>query len=113
MIVWGHENCEPTEGISTAAVDRLVPLVLWQDLRGGTLTYAGSRHHLADTDADGLQDLVSIHQTSTGAMTVLRSLSDMHEVSLPAQVVANLRSSGGWKWASSRESVANTWGVLE
>jgi hypothetical protein len=112
MIVWGHENCEPTEGISTAAVDCLDAPVLWQDLRGGTLTYAGSRHYLADTDADGLQDLVSIHQTSTGAMTVLRSLSDGTKF-LPAQVVANLRSSGGWKWASSRESVANTWGVLE
>ena len=111
LIVWTHENCEPTESTPTPAVDCLDTPVIWQDLRASTQSYAASRHYLADTDADGLQDLVTVHATSTGAITVLRSLSDGTKF-LPAQTVANLRSSGGWKWAYSRENVANTWGIL-
>jgi hypothetical protein len=79
---------------------------LWQSL-GGSWSYDYSRQYLADTDADGYDDLISVLRTSRG-IAVFRHLSDGSSFG-PPELVAHLI---GWNWSLSRESVADTWGLL-
>ena len=85
--------------------------VVWQDLRTGGWSFAGSRQHLADTDGDGDGDLVSLHsQGGNPGILVWRHRSTRTGSSTP-QIVADLRT-GGWSYSASRESVADLYGTL-
>jgi hypothetical protein len=81
----------------------------WQTLAGGW-SWANSRQFLADTNGDSVDDLVSIHRSSTGGMLVWRHVSIRTTLDTPEQI-ANLTPGSGWLFSQSRESVANTWGV--
>ena len=82
----------------------------WQDLPTGGWSFANSRQHMADTNGDFLEDLISVHRTGTGGLIVWRHVSDGTSFAAP-ELVADLRT-GGWNWSVSREGVADTWGVF-
>jgi FG-GAP-like repeat len=82
----------------------------WQDLRTGGWSYDGSRQHLADTDGDGIQDLISVHsQAGNPGMLIWRSLGTASGFATP-EVMVDLKT-GGWSYSASREGVADTYGV--
>jgi hypothetical protein len=105
ILVWTH----PGSGCSThLCVDEPE---LWQDLRTGGWSWAGSRQHLADTDGDWVHDLVSVHsQTGNPGMLVWRHASTGLNFAAP-EIITNLKT-GGWSYSASREGVADTYGVL-
>jgi hypothetical protein len=104
MLVWVHPNCN-------RAWPCVEPPQVWQNLRTGGWSFAGSKQGLADTDGDGVLDLVSVHQQSGNpGMLVWRHRSDGSRL-LPPEIVADLRV-GGWSYASSRAGIAHTFGVL-
>lgn len=106
VLVWMHRSC-----ISATTPYCFQEPVVWQDLRSGGWSFAGSRQHLADTNGDGIDDLISVHsQSGNPGILVWRHLSTGQGFRTP-QVVADLRS-GGWSYAASRESVADTYGVF-
>ncbi|WP_170182362.1 FG-GAP repeat domain-containing protein [Blastococcus colisei] len=83
----------------------------WQDLRTGGWSYAGSRQHLADTNGDGMADLISVHsQTGNPGMLIWRSLGSATGFEAP-EVIADLKT-GGWSYSASRESVADLYGEM-
>ncbi|TQN43912.1 subtilisin family serine protease [Blastococcus colisei] len=99
LLVWVHVNC--TAGV-TACTE---PVQIWQDLRTGGWSYAGSRQHMADTDGDGDDDLISMHsQGGNPGILVWRHRSTTTRLSTP-DVVADLRT-GGWTYAVSRDTTA-------
>jgi hypothetical protein len=105
MLVWTHENC--TDGTSFC----LQAPVVWQNLKTGGWSFAGSRQYLADTDGDWIGDLVSVHsQGGNPGELVWRALSSGSGFGTP-QIVADLKT-GGWTYLSSRESVANLYGEI-
>lgn len=98
LLVWKHGN-EATK-----------PTV-WQDLRTGGWSFASSRQHLADTNGDFLDDLVSVHaQGANPGELVWRHVSTGVGLRAP-QVLADLKT-GGWNYQASRESVADLVGVM-
>ena len=104
ILVWVHEGC------ADLRPDCLYPPVVWQDLRTGGWSFAGSRQYLADTDGDGIDDLVSVHQQSGNPGELIwRHLSTGAGFSTP-QVIADLRT-GGWTYAASRDGVADLYGI--
>jgi hypothetical protein len=106
ILVWMHEGYRTAGGY-----EQLRPPVIWQDLRTGGWSFAGSRQYLADTDGDGVDDLVSVHsQSGNPGLLVWRHLSTGSGLQAP-QVVADLRT-GGWTYAASRESVADLYGLI-
>jgi len=105
ILVFGHENCE--QGDVTPGVNCLDTPAVWQDLRGGSWSYFDSQQFLADTDADGLEDLISIHRTPRG-VGVYRHLSDGSSFAAPE----TLNHLVGWNFTWTRGSVADTWGEL-
>ncbi len=75
------------------------------DLRTGGWSFAGSRQAAADTDGDGRDDLVSVHEQPTGGMIVwAHRLVDGRRAAAPAPV-AELPASAGWSFRGARESV--------
>lgn len=104
MLVWVHRNCGQVYGCLDA------PQV-WQDLKTGGWSFAGSRQYLADTNGDGLDDLVSVHsQGGNPGELVWRALSTGSGFAAP-QIVADLKT-GGWSYLNSRESVARLYGQV-
>jgi hypothetical protein len=100
LLVWVHRNCTVPGGPVCFASP-----AIWQDLRAGGWSYAGSRQYLADSDGDGAQDLVTVHsQSGNPGLLVWRHLSTTTRLSTP-QIVSDLRA-GGWSYASSRAAVA-------
>ena len=85
--------------------------VQWQDLTSGGWSFAGSRQYLADTDADGALDLVSVHRSSGTGLLVWRHVSNGTSAFAAPDNVADLRTRG-WNWSLSREGVADTIGVI-
>jgi hypothetical protein len=64
--------------------------VIWQDLRTGGWSFAGSRQYLADTDDDFTDDLVSVHsQSGNPGILLWRHLSTGDGLQSP-QIVADL-----------------------
>ena len=107
ILVWVHQwNADPSNG----TVAKAAPM-LWQDLRTGGWSFAGSRQHLADTNGDGADDLISVHsQSGNPGILLWRHLSTGSGLAAP-QIVADLRT-GGWSYSVSRESVADTYGAF-
>jgi hypothetical protein len=105
LLVWMHRGCG--DGWSPC----LEAPVIWQDLRTGGWSFAGSRQYLADTNGDGRDDLVTLHsQSGNPGILVWRHLSTGSGLADP-QIVADLRT-GGWSYGASREGVADTYGLL-
>jgi hypothetical protein len=105
ILVWMHPGCGGSSSLCLEEPE------LWQDLRAGGWSWAGSRQHLADTNGDWMQDLVSIHyQGSNPGMIVWRHTSTGGGLATP-EIVSNLKT-GGWSYSGSREGVAETYGVL-
>ena len=104
ILVWVHPNCN-------YGYTCLQAPVVWQDLRTGGWSFAGSRQYLADTNGDGKDDLVGVHQQSGNPGELIwRHLSTGTGFSTP-QIIADLRT-GGWTYAASREGVANLYGEI-
>jgi hypothetical protein len=104
LLVWVHLGCG---GMSFCTQSP----VIWQDLRSGGWSFAGSRQYLADTNGDGKDDLISVHQQSGNPGELIwRHLSTGAGFSTP-QVIADLRT-GGWTYAASRETVADLYGEI-
>jgi hypothetical protein len=82
----------------------------WQDLITAGWSFASSRQYLADTDGDYIDDLVTVHKSSGTGFLVWRHVSDGTTLALP-QLVDDLRTTG-WNYASSREGIAHTIGVM-
>jgi hypothetical protein len=100
-----HPNCATGQAYCLGTPE------IWQDLRTGGWSFAGSRQYLADTDGDWLEDLVSVHrQSGNPGMLIWRHLSTGSGLSSP-QVIADLRT-GGWTYSVSREGVADTYGFF-
>jgi hypothetical protein len=105
MLVWVHPACA---NVAHICFDRPV---VWQDLRTGGWSFAGSRQHLADTNGDDIVDLVSVHsQSGNPGLLLWRHLSTGAGLLAP-QVVADLRA-GGWSYTASRETVADLYGEI-
>lgn len=104
VLVWVSVNCSAADGdVCWEAPTR------WQTLTTGW-SFANSRQYLADTDGDFVDDLVSVHRSGSGGMIAWRHVSNRTVFTAPQQL-ANLTSASGWNWSSSKESVANTWGL--
>lgn len=87
------------------------PPEIWQDLRSGGWSFAGSRQYLADTNNDGLDDLISVHeQAGNPGELIWRHLSTGSGFAAP-QVISDLRT-GGWTYRASREGVATNVGYF-
>ena len=84
--------------------------MVWQELKTGGWSFAGSRQYLADTNGDGLDDLISVHSQAGGGEIVWRALSTGTGFGTP-QIVANLKT-GGWNYLNSREKVASLYGQI-
>jgi hypothetical protein len=108
FLVWVQRNCESEE--AGLEPDCFEPPVLWKTMSTGGWSYANSRQYLADTNGDYTLDLVSVHYVGSGGMIVWRQLSNGSTFGSP-QMVADLRT-GGWNFLRSRESVADTWGLI-
>jgi hypothetical protein len=106
ILVWLHQGCL----WSWPAPACLQPPVVWQDLRTGGWSFAGSRQYLADTNGDGIDDLVSVHQQAFNAGELIWRHVSTGTGLLAPQVIADLRT-GGWRYLVSREGVADTWGL--
>lgn len=99
LLVWVHRNCTTSGGpLCFEAPTR------WQDLRTGGWSYTGSRQVVVDTDADGDDDLVTLHSSGASpGLLVWRHESDSTRLLAPA-LVTDLRG-GGWNYALSRADV--------
>lgn len=105
MLVWVHTNC--SDGTNFC----LNPPVVWQNLKTGGWSFAGSRQYIADSDGDGFDDLISVHsQGGNPGELVWRALSTGSGFGTP-EIVANLKT-GGWNYLSSREKVASLYGQI-
>jgi len=105
ILVWVHESCSTGSSLCLADPE------IWQDLRTGGWSFAGSRQQLADSDGDGTEDLISIHSQSWNpGILVWRHLSVGGEFTDPG-IIADLRT-GGWTYSASREGVAHTYGTM-
>lgn len=108
--VFVHQHCSQTGACMQSPS-------LWATLTASGWSYTGSRQHAADVDGDGVDDLITVHRGSTGEMIWQHvsegwgSMLDVDDSFLPPQLVVDLRR-GGWSWTASRESVADTWGLL-
>jgi hypothetical protein len=106
VLVWVHRGC-----VNTGAGNPFCtkPPEIWQDLRSGGWSFAGSRQYLADTNGDGLDDLVTVHQQAGNPGELIwRHVSTGGGFTAP-QVISDLRT-GGWTYRASREGVADTYG---
>lgn len=72
--------------------------------------FSDSTQFLADTDGDHIGDVVSLHRGGSGGLLVWRHISDGTAFAAP-ELIVDLRT-GGWRYASLREAVADTWGLL-
>jgi hypothetical protein len=100
LLVWVHRNCTVPGGAIC-----FEPPKIWQDLRTGGWSYAGSRQYLADTNGDGVEDLVTVHsQAGNPGVLVWRHLSTTTQLAAP-QIVSDLRT-GGWTYTASRATVS-------
>lgn len=102
LLVWVHLGCP---GMSFCTQ----PPVIWQDLRTGGWSFAGSRQYLADTNGDGLDDLVTVHQQAGNPGELMWRHVSTGDGLLAPEVIADLRS-GGWNYSASRDGVADTYG---
>lgn len=99
LLVWVHPSCR----WGTATYPCMWQPQVWQDLRTGGWSYAGSRQTLADTDADGLPELISIHSQGGNTGELLwRSVSNAWGFQ-PPELLADLKS-GGWSFLNSKET---------
>ena len=99
LLVWVHRNCTDVLRAPCFAQP-----VVWQDLRTGGWSYAGSRQYVADTDGDGTEDLISAHsQAGNPGILVWRHRSTSTALLTP-DIVADLRA-GGWSYINSRATV--------
>jgi acyl CoA:acetate/3-ketoacid CoA transferase alpha subunit len=98
-------------GLSVWVQEPGMSAVQWQDLTSGGWSFAGSRQYLADTDADGALDLISVHRSSSTGLLVWRHVSNATNAFAAPDNIADLRSRG-WNWSLSREGVADTIGVI-
>jgi hypothetical protein len=108
VLVWVHRGCVNTgPGYSYCTK----PAEIWQDLRSGGWSFAASRQYLADTNNDGLDDLVTVHaQSGNPGELIWRHLSTGSGFGTP-QVISDLRT-GGWTYRASREGVADIFGLF-
>jgi hypothetical protein len=103
VLVWVHPGCSSGSSLCLNGPQ------LWQDLRTGGWSYAGSRWYLADTDGDWVDDLITVHsQGGNPGELIWRHLSTGVGLAAP-QVLVNLKT-GGWTYLASREAVAGTYG---
>jgi hypothetical protein len=108
VLVWVHRGCVNT-GAGNPFCTR--PPEIWQDLRSGGWSFAASRQYLADTNNDGLDDLVTVHaQSGNPGELIWRHLSTGSGFGTP-QVISDLRT-GGWTYRASREGVADIFGLF-
>jgi len=108
VLVWVHRGCVNT-GPGNPFCTR--PPEIWQDLRSGGWSFAASRQYLADTNNDGLDDLVTVHaQSGNPRELIWRHLSTGSGFAAP-QVISDLRT-GGWTYAASRDGVADIFGLF-
>ena len=108
VLVWVHRGCVNT-GAGNPFCTR--PPEIWQDLRSGGWSFAASRQYLADTNNDGLDDLVTVHaQSGNPGELIWRHLSTGFGFGTP-QVISDLRT-GGWTYRASREGVADIFGLF-
>jgi len=108
VLVWVHRGCVNT-GPGYAYCTK--PPEIWQDLRSGGWSFAASRQYLADTNNDGLDDLVTVHaQSGNPGELIWRHLSTGGGFAAP-QVISDLRT-GGWTYRASREGVADIFGLF-
>ena len=108
VLVWVHRGCVNT-GPGYAYCTK--PAEIWQDLRSGGWSFAASRQYLADTNNDGLDDLVTVHaQSGNPGELIWRHLSTGGGFAAP-QVISDLRT-GGWTYRASREGVADIFGLF-
>jgi hypothetical protein len=107
VLVWLHQGYLD----AGTGQPRTSPPVVWQDLRTGGWSFAGSRQYTADTNGDFIDDLVTVHrQAGNPGELIWRHVSTGTGLLAP-QVIADLRS-GGWNYSASREGVAHTWGMF-
>jgi len=107
VLVWLHQGYLD----AGTGQPRTSPPVVWQDLRTGGWSFAGSRQYTADTNGDFIDDLVTVHrQAGNPGELIWRHVSTGAGLLAP-QVIADLRS-GGWNYSASREGVAHTWGMF-
>jgi hypothetical protein len=106
VVVWVSANCAVADGAVCFGTPSR-----WQNLSGGGWSFANSRQYLADTDGDYVDDLVSMHRTASGGMVAWVHPNTGTTFGTPLRL-ADLTASSGWNWSLSRESVADTWGVL-
>jgi hypothetical protein len=108
ILVWMHQGCAYYNGTPYC----FEAPVIWQDLRTGGWSFSGSRQHLADSNSDWIDDLISVHsQGGNPGMLVWRHLSDGLRFLTPG-VVSDLKT-GGWSYSASREGVARTYGIVD
>lgn len=105
VLVWVSASCSADTGDVCWRAPRQ-----WANLSSGW-SFASSRQYLADTDGDSVDDLISVHRSGAGGMFVWRQLSEGNRLGSP-QRIADLPTSTGWNWSLSRETVADTWGML-
>ena len=107
VLVWLHQGYLD----AGTGQPRTMQPVVWQDLRTGGWSFAGSRQYTADTNGDFIDDLVTVHrQAANPGELIWRHVSTGAGLLAP-QVIADLRS-GGWNYSASREGVAHTWGMF-
>jgi hypothetical protein len=104
------KNVTDVPGLWVQASDAS-PIALWQHLSTGGWSWSRSRQYLADTDGDGLLDVVHVHRSGDGGLRIWRSVSAGTRFYAP-EPVATLAARSGWNWSTTREGVANTFGVL-
>jgi hypothetical protein len=108
--VWLHENCEPDA--DPVVAECLRPPVRWQVLRASSgWSFANSRQYLGDTNVDGKPDLISVHRSSSGGLIIWRALNEGTRFGTP-QRVTELRPQNGWRWALTRDGVADPYGLF-
>jgi hypothetical protein len=104
LLVWVHTGCVGSPVCFN-------PPQVWQDLRSGGWSFDGSRQYLADTNNDGQDDLISVHQQAGNPGELIwRHLSTGSGFATP-QVISDLRT-GGWTYQASRDGVADIFGLF-
>jgi hypothetical protein len=107
VLVWLHQGYLD----AGTGAPRTLPPVVWQDLRTGGWSFAGSRQYTADTNGDDIDDLVTVHRQAGNPGELLWRHVSTGAGLLAPQVIADLRT-GGWNYSVSREGVADTWGLF-
>lgn len=99
MYVWVHPS--DTDGVEQ-----------WQTLTTGGWSYSGSRQYLADSDGDGVLDLISLHRAGADAGFLVWRHASVGTAFAAPQQMAFLSNRYGWDFGGSRAGVADLYGVF-